>query len=447
MSKRNREKRAAKARERAKARASGEQPRHAPGFGPRAEPSPPRDAGQVADLLLFAARACVGASSDPRPAVRALEGVADDVLARAAEAALLRQVALLWTNGWQPAELHRQGRRGSSASAARLIALAIATDHVSRRSTTLDSRWIAQVEALPLPAVGGGTGWVARWRSEEGLVATGLVGGVLDALVNLCALPRLDELLPPPGSPAASARSVPLASRGVETDPMLARIRALLAKAESTSFEAEAEAFTAKAYELMARHAIDAAVVYAQEGSKDQPVTTRLPVDPPYADAKSLLLQRVAQAGRCRAVSLTGLGMELLMGFAEDVAATEVLFTSLLLQAQHALAEAAKRAPAGTRVRSQAYRSSFLLAYTARIGERLDEINAAVVEAVAAEQGSAFLPVLVSREEAVEGLVEERCGTLRSSRVRGGYDSAGAASGRAAADQAKLNRGDLRRAG
>ena len=46
------------------------------------------------------------------------------------------------------------------------------------------------------------------------------------------------------------------------TDAVLARIRQLLAKAESTTFEAEALAFTAKAQELMTRHAIDAALVH-----------------------------------------------------------------------------------------------------------------------------------------------------------------------------------------
>ena len=43
---------------------------------------------------------------------------------------------------------------------------------------------------------------------------------------------------------------------------MLARIRVLLAKAVKwTTFVEEADAFTAKAQELMARHAIDAAAV------------------------------------------------------------------------------------------------------------------------------------------------------------------------------------------
>ena len=44
------------------------------------------------------------------------------------------------------------------------------------------------------------------------------------------------------------------------SDSRLATIRGLLAKAEATEFAAEAEAFTAKASELMARYSLDEAM-------------------------------------------------------------------------------------------------------------------------------------------------------------------------------------------
>jgi hypothetical protein len=52
------------------------------------------------------------------------------------------------------------------------------------------------------------------------------------------------------------------------------QVRALSAKAESTSFEHEADALTAKAQEFMARHAIDEAVAQtggAKTGRHHQP--------------------------------------------------------------------------------------------------------------------------------------------------------------------------------
>jgi hypothetical protein len=119
------------------------------------------------------------------------------------------------------------------------------------------------------------------------------------------------------------------------------------------------------------------------------------------------------------------------------------LFTSLLVQAQTALADATKRAPAGTRTRSRSYRSAFLLAFAHRIGNRLHEINEAVFAEVEAERGTAFLPALRSRSATVDDYMTDRFGELASSRVRGGHDAAGWAGGTTAADIARLNVGDL----
>ena len=120
---------------------------------------------------------------------------------------------------------------------------------------------------------------------------------------------------------------------------MLNRVRALLAKAESTSFEEEAEAFTAKAQELMTRHAIDGAMVSGSTNGAgtDQPFTVRIWIDDPYVRAKFLLLSFVAKHSRCRSVFHTHSAMASVIGFADDIAATEMLFTSLLVQAQTAL--------------------------------------------------------------------------------------------------------------
>ena len=92
----------------------------------------------------------------------------------------------------------------------------------------------------------------------------------------------------------------------MSTEPSLPRgvldkVRALLAKAESTTFDAEAEAFTAKAQELMARHRIDRAMFEAREHRRrpEEPVSRRFGVGDPYADAKAMLLANVADANGC----------------------------------------------------------------------------------------------------------------------------------------------------
>ena len=57
----------------------------------------------------------------------------------------------------------------------------------------------------------------------------------------------------------------PAAGGGGIDHRVLTRVRALLRKAESTDFPAEAEALTAKAQELIARHAVDALLLDVED--------------------------------------------------------------------------------------------------------------------------------------------------------------------------------------
>lgn len=126
-----------------------------------------------------------------------------------------------------------------------------------------------------------------------------------------------------------------------------------------------------------------------------------------------------------------------------DVAATEALFTSLLVQSHAALRSEAAKAPPGSRTRSRSFRSSFLLSFVARIDERLREVTAHVEFVASSMQGAALLPALVDRENAVEDSVTELFGTLEGVAVRAGTDAAGWARGRIAADLAHLTAGDV----
>ena len=109
------------------------------------------------------------------------------------------------------------------------------------------------------------------------------------------------------------------------------------------------------------------------------------------------------------------------------------------MQSQAALqAEAAKAGP-GSRARSRSFRSSFLLAYSHRIDQRLGEITAAVAAEADAEQAGSLLPVLAARHGAVDDAVRELFGAIESSAVRGGHDAAGWVRGTMAADRAELN--------
>lgn len=353
----------------------------------------------------------------------------------------------LWRAGWQPAEVARHVRREASAAAASLTELAIRVEDAGRTGQGVDPRWAQQVAELDHARISTRGGWLSAWRRARRLDEASAHEAAVHVMGVLETVPVLDVLIPPPGGGGERLTVVGVRPGGGGDDPVLGRIRKLLAKAESTDFEGEAESLTAKAQELMTRHAVDLAVVQAAAGpggaGEDVPRMMRLPVDAPYADAKSHLAAVVARANRCRAVFLTGVGMSSVLGHARDLAVVEMLFTSLLVQAQQALTAAGRAAGAGSQLRSSSFRASFYLGFALRIGERLEGANEAAI-AEAGAQGASALPVLRSREQAVQDAFDERYGeTLRSSGIRGGYDPTGHHLGRTAADRARLDSGQL----
>jgi hypothetical protein len=424
MGTKNRQRRAAKARKRAR---QHERRRTEPRSGPTARPPT-----TVRQLLWLAA---TDRGVDSLAAVDMLTTADAALVGREAESLLLLAIGGLWDNGWQPAEVVRLARR-ADGRAGRLMATAVAADHVRRDPSTLHTRWAAQVESLDLPDVASAIGWVAAFGRVELLHQVALVQTIVAALGAAYGAGRLRTIIPPPG--ASGARSMADRDPAIN-DPILLKVRALLAQAESTTFEAEAETFTAKAQELMARHAIDAALLWSATERDERPISIRIPIDDPYVDIKSFLLQCVARRSRCRSVWDDHHALATVVGFASDVASTEMLFTSLLVQAQTALQVEGSKAGPGGRSRSRSFRSSFLMAFTQRIDQRLAEINQAVEQTVEAETSGSLLPVLASRDNAVEDEVAAMFGQLVMSSVRGGSDAAGWACGRLAADLAELN--------
>jgi hypothetical protein len=442
MGRSNQVRRAAKARARARQRAAPPRRTH------EEPPGGPRHAAADADLvasLLFTAVRGPGAGHPVAAADAAdrLAGAPVDLLAGATERLLVEVIDAVWQIGWQPAELQREVRRSGDAAQVALVRAGIAASHLRHDAAALHPRWSSQLQHLDRDAVAD-PGWVLRWARAMPLEPAARVHLVVGTLRLLMQLPPLEVLLPPPGSAVPEA---PGPTAADPHDPVLGKVRALLAQAESTTFEAEAEAFTAKAHALMTRHAIDAARLAAATTTsgpeEERPITVRIPVDDPYVDAKARLLHEVAQASRCRAVHFSQVALVSVVGFPSDVAAVDLLFTSLLVQAQTALAAAAKAAPPGARTRSRRYRSSFLLSYAVRIGERLAEVNASVLSDAEAETGLALVPVMEERDQAVDAAFHERFPNIRRVRSNARIDALGWAGGQQAADLAKLNAAEL----
>jgi len=388
-------------------------------------------------------RACVAepAACGERPVDRLLP-------ARLQEAA-----TAAWHRGWQPADVARFTARTLGARHRRLVVDVIAAESRAYPAATTDAGWRGQLAALDARV------WWTRdeelprgWRRREGADRAEVLACALEVLHLLGALPRLPKIAPLPGEPSAAA--------GPVDERMLAKVRALLAKAESTEFPEEAEALSARAQELMARHSIDRALPAARAdgaAAAAGPAGRRLAVDAPYESPKAALLTVVAEANGCRAVWHRELGFSTVLGFPADLAAVEMMFTSLLVQATAAMVRAGARRDAGGRSRTRSFRHAFLNAYAARIGERLRDAadraaqaaNQAANRAAHADRAAvgldgaegprdAPLPALAARDRAVDQAVDELFPNLTRGRARAVSNYEGWVAGRAAADLAGL---------
>lgn len=182
----------------------------------------------------------------------------------------------------------------------------------------------------------------------------------------------------------------------------LERIRALLAKAESTPFEHEADSYTAKAQELMARHSIDAAMVDRSRPAGSVGAERRdVLIHDPYASPKSILISAIARANHAEAVWSPSSRTASLIGFPVDLEMVELLYTSLLVQATRAMTAAGSQVDGSGRSRTRSFRSSFLLSFASRIGERLAEATRQATSEAVHEHGAALLPVLADRDAEV----------------------------------------------
>ncbi len=353
------------------------------------------------------------------------------------------QLSEVWARGWQPTDVVRLARRDGGARHARIATDLIAAETRTYALATVDERWEDQLRQL------GASVWWARedaYLSElatrEGLGHAEAIRCLLEVVQLLVGCPAIEVLCPPPGEARrGSLGGSATGARGA--DPrQLDRVRALLAKAESTNYPEEAEAYTAKAQELMARHSIDYALLSLGAADREEPAGRRIGVDNPYEAAKALLLDVVAGANHCRAIWSSRLGFTTVLGFPADIDAVELLFTSLLVQATAAMTRAGSWRDADGRTRTRSFRQSFLTAYAQRIGERLAAATEQATERanreLAGQPGAdRLLPVLASRDSAVAAMVDE----LFPSAVGRGvaaHNREGWVHGRAAADQARL---------
>lgn len=217
------------------------------------------------------------------------------------------------------------------------------------------------------------------------------------------------------------------------TDTRLARIRGLLAMAESTNYPDEAETFTAKAQALMAEWGVDHAMLAADDPAANKVGDRVVPVVAPYAMGKTSLLFAICKALGVGAVRRTGSwggkngnqNMHL-FGLASDLERAEMLFTSLLLQAPRLIRQAQEEDWGAYAFNPRTWTRDWQEGYARRIGDRLK-----AAESVARQEAPSATPggvsqalVFVRRDELVAEAVAKAYPKLRTGaarRVGSGY--------------------------
>jgi hypothetical protein len=356
----------------------------------------------------------------------------------------------LWEAGWQPGETVRSVRRLRSPSHADLAVTAVAAWHgrqVDQEGIVAPSEWSRQIDEIGAAERwwGAGRDWLGPWAIRARIPWPDALILAIETASAMMRLPVTEVLIPPPSQWKELSR---LGRFDISVDgAVLAKVRALLAKAESTDFEHEADALTAKAQELIARHSIEEAMARSSSAQRITPVGRRLAVDDPYAAAKSGLLAVVASANGVRAVWDERFALMTLVGFPSDLDVVEMLFTSLLMQASRSVLEAGKVTDPRGRSRTRSFRQSFYVAFSGRIHERLEVASRQATADAELELGSEVLPVLASRREEVDDATERMFPNLRKARGMSVTNEAGWRAGRVAAELATLGREQRRLAG
>jgi hypothetical protein len=230
----------------------------------------------------------------------------------------------------------------------------------------------------------------------------------------------------------------------------LAIIRKLLAQAEDAAASPqEAETFTAKAAELMARYGVGQAML-ADAGQRPDAIGEQtISLDPPYSMDKFELIAGIGLALGLRVLRETRWEGDrkqisaVLFGFGSDLERTEILFTSLLLQAVRGVAAAAVP---GWENKS-AYRRAWLAGFSASVSRRLAEAERRAKEEVrpgATPGGRSVALVLADRQHLIEQRFAEAYPHVSRAKHRV-LSGSGMEDGTTAGNQADLGRSRLSR--
>ncbi len=285
MGKTNRDKRRAKQKDRHGRRRTGSGDDAGSGAWSVFGQQPPRPSLEESAAGLISAAVSAGFAGDEE----GIERCADQLAARAEvigwrqaadramASALAGIIGGLWRGGWQPADIARWTTRERGPRHTRLAVDAIAAQLRIYPAVTVDEIFQTQLDALEARIWWNrDDDYLDAFAAQERIERPAAVRIMLQVICLVASAPALPMLCPPPGKARRGTPDPARQATSVADDKILLKVRALLAKAESTDFSEEAEAFTAGAQKLMARHSIDYALLAHQTGQHQAPVGPRL---------------------------------------------------------------------------------------------------------------------------------------------------------------------------
>lgn len=225
-------------------------------------------------------------------------------------------------------------------------------------------------------------------------------------------------------------------------DKIIDKIRGLLAKAEATEFEDEAEAFFDKATELMAKYRIDEAMLAAAGKAADDPIERVNITIGKWANAKGVMVVGLCEAFDCHAIwSNKKQGILSLVGHKSDLEVVRALCTSLELQLDRQLQHVQGHSTGSTRAK----RASFAYGWCGRVSSRIKTHygNAVQQETEKSGESASVAVVLASREDQVAAKYQEFYGR-KPRYTRGSYRASSASSymqGASAGERADIGQG------
>lgn len=222
------------------------------------------------------------------------------------------------------------------------------------------------------------------------------------------------------------------------TEGYIDKIKALLAKAESTQYEDEANACYAKALDLMVKHGIDEAMLRANEGRADNVIVKTWAIKAPYSSAKRTLLAQIAIQGfGCQVISdgnsRAAERTLYVVGFESDLESVGVLYVALQSQMMRSLGLAIRGKGS---MNGKTFTNSFMVGYASRIGKLLTEQRKATVHDMTSEPGMGL--AVIDRSAKIESHVADLWPNLRKAQATSTVRAEAYRAGQNAADNADI---------